>query len=81
MWEVIGQRFLGAVLIVAVVLVVTDEEEGERCAAREARRAVAGEVDEADMHCSPVEGRDKTRMTMRLAGTFEDEGQSFTTTT
>ena len=58
-WEVIGQRFLGGVLIVAVVLVVGDEEKGERCAARDTRRAMAGEAEEADMHCSPVEGGER----------------------
>lgn len=46
--------------MVVLVLVVVEgeevEEEGERCAAREARRVVAGEVEEADMHCSPVCG-------------------------
>lgn len=81
MWEVIGQRFLGGVLMVAMVLVVGDEEEGERCAAREARRAVAGEVEEADMHCSPVEGGERAGRVVWFAGTFEGEGQRFTTTT
>jgi hypothetical protein len=44
------------VLVLVLVVVGDEEEEGERCAAREARRVVAGEVEEADMHCSPVGG-------------------------